>query len=425
LGDEVLETLKRRGTKLAGLLSDRNFRLLWAGETISEFGSAITDVAILLTAVEALHATVGEVGALSAAAYLPLLIFGLPAGVWIDRVRRRRLMIAVDVGQCLTIGSVPLAAALGVLGIGQLYAVVFVAGALSLFFNVAYQSMLPSVVTEEQLVEGNAKLSGSATVAGLAGPGVAGVLVQAVGAAYALAADAASFLVSVCTLSAMNSDDPVPAPREETEDGPKLLDGLRFIFNHPVLRALTTVLALANFFFAGAMAVSVFYLVHGLGQSASIVGAISATFSLGSFFGAMLASRISRRLGLINAGKVGLALGAIGAILRPLSAGDTGAVLFGAGTFMLGAGVLIFNVSIISYRQGICPNHMLGRVASSSRLLAWAITPIGALLGGWLAGLIGTHAVLLTAGVGMAMSAGIAMVVSRPASMGTAATETE
>ena len=174
----------------------RDFQFLWAGETVSELGSQVSLLAIPLLAVRTLHATVFEVGLLTAASTAAFLVVGLPAGVWVDRFRRHWIMIAADLGRVLALGSIPVAYALGALTMVQLIVVTLVTGILTVFFDVAYQSYLPSLVGREHLVEGNAKLTGSAQVAGVAGPSVAGGLVQAIGSSYAVAVDSVSFLVS-------------------------------------------------------------------------------------------------------------------------------------------------------------------------------------------------------------------------------------
>lgn len=178
------------------LIGHRDFRLLWGGETVSELGAQVSLLAIPLLAVRTLQATTFEVGALTATSTAAFLLIGLPTGVWADRIRRRRIMIAADLGRLLALGSVPVAFALGRLTLAQLFVVVLASGMLTVLFDVAYQSYLPSLVGRERLVEGNAKLTGSAQVAQVAGPSLAGGLVQALGGAYAIGVDALSFLIS-------------------------------------------------------------------------------------------------------------------------------------------------------------------------------------------------------------------------------------
>ena len=187
------------------LLRHRDFRLLWGGETISELGSQVSLLAIPLLAVRTLHATTFQMGLLTAASTAAFLIVGLPAGVWVDRTRRRWVMIAADVGRVVALGSVPLAYVAGWLTLAQLFVVTLVSGILTVFFDVAYQSYLPTLVGREHVVEGNAKLTGSAQVAAVAGPSIAGGLVQTVGSAVAVLLDSASFLVSAGAVLAIRA----------------------------------------------------------------------------------------------------------------------------------------------------------------------------------------------------------------------------
>ena len=192
------------------LIRHRDFRLLWGGETVSQLGSQVSLLAIPLLAVRTLHATTFQMGLLTAASTAAFLVVGLPAGVWVDRIRRRRVMIGADLGRLLALGSVPVAYAAGLLTLAQLFVVTLVAGVLTVFFDVAYQSYLPSLVGREHLVEGNAKLTGSEQAATVAGPSIAGGLVQAIGSAAAVAVDAVSFLVSGAAVTAIRTPEPRP-----------------------------------------------------------------------------------------------------------------------------------------------------------------------------------------------------------------------
>ena len=220
------------------LRGHRDFRLLWAGETVSELGSQVSLLAIPLLAVRTLHATTFQVGLLTAASTAAFLIVGLPAGVWVDRLRRRWVMMAADFGRVLALGSIPVAYALDALTMVQLIVVTLVTGILTVFFDVAYQSYLPSLVGREHLVEGNAKLTGSEQVAAVAGPSIAGGLVQAIGSSYAVAVDSISFLVSALAVGGIRTR-PNPGRRCPRSGHPSLrhgmAEGLRFVFFNPLL----------------------------------------------------------------------------------------------------------------------------------------------------------------------------------------------
>ena len=256
------------------LWGHRDFRLLWGGETVSELGAQVSRLAIPLLAVRTLHATTFEMGLLTAASTAAFLVVGLPAGAWVDRMRRRRLMIGADLGRVLALGSVPVAYALGWLTLAQLFVVTLVSGVLTVFFDVAYQSYLPALVGRAHLVEGNAKLTGSEQAAAVAGPSLAGWLVQLLGSATAVAVDAASFVVSALALSAIRADE----PRPDVPDGghPRLrhdmAEGLRFVFSDALLRAIAATTATANLFAGIAAAVEVVFLVREVHASPAVIG---------------------------------------------------------------------------------------------------------------------------------------------------------
>ena len=280
------------------LLRHRDFRLLWGGETVSELGSQVSLLAIPLLAVGTLHATTLEMGLLTAASTAAFLVVGLPAGVWVDRMRRRRVMIAADVGRVLALGSVPIAYALGDLTLAQLFVVTLATGILTVFFDVAYQSYLPTLVGRAHLVEGNAKLTGSAQVAAVAGPSVAGGLVQAVGSAAAVAVDSMSFIVSAVAVGAIRTPEPKPV---EPEGGhPRLArgiaEGLRFVFGNALLRAIAATTATANLFSGIAAAVEILFLVRQVHASPGVIGLLFTMGGVGGVIGAFVAGPVAAPL---------------------------------------------------------------------------------------------------------------------------------
>lgn len=385
----------------------RDFRLLWAGETVSELGSGVSVLAIPLVALRSLHAGTFEVGALTAAGTAAYLLVSLPAGALVDRMRRRRVMIATDAGRCLALGSIPAAAALGVLSLGQLYAVTFLAGVLTVFFGVAYQAYLPTLISHDLLTEGNSKLTGSSALASIAAPGLAGWLVQAFGGAYAIAVDAVSFLVSLTAVGAIRSREArPPASAEPSLRAARrlrgdILEGARYVAGHQILRTVTGVTALFNFWFYVAVSVNVVFLVRTLHQPPAVVGLLFAANGAGGVVGALTASRTTPWLGLARATILGLGLCALGSLLRALAGQGPGVITFAAGSFLVGLGVVTFNINQVTYRQRACPDHLLGRVIASMRFVVWGIFPLGALAGGALGAVIGTRATLWAAAVGM------------------------
>jgi hypothetical protein len=280
--------------------------LLWVGESVSDVGTAVTTVVLPLVAVVSLRARALEVGALAAAQWLPWLLVGLPAGAWVDRSRCRRIMVTCDVVRALVVGSVPLAAGLHMLMIGQLFGVAFIIGLATVFFQVAYHSYLPSLLDRADLAEGNAKLQGSESVAQVAGPGFGGLLAQLFQAPFALIADAVSYIVSAAALLAISTREPTPAAAPRRGLRREIAEGLRYVAADPLLRVLTVAPGLANFFFTG---VEVLYVLMTFRQAywpPAILGRTTATMRfvlygtipLGALTGGLLADLLGSRSAL-------------------------------------------------------------------------------------------------------------------------------
>jgi MFS family permease len=394
------------------LLRHRDFRLLWGGESVSELGSQVSLLAIPLLAVRTLHATAFEMGLLTAASTAAFLIVGLPAGVWVDRVRRRRLMIGADLGRVLALGSIPVAAAVGGLTLAQLFVVTLVSGVLTVFFDVAYQSYLPALVGREHLVEGNAKLTGSAEVAAVAGPGVAGALVQAVGSSAAVAVDSVTFFVSAVAVGAIRSPEPKPTVPEGGHAGlmEGIAQGLRFVFGNALLRAIAATTATSNLFSGVAAAVEIVFLVRQVHASPGVIGLLFALGGVGGVAGAFSAGPIARRVGGARATIIGIA-GSVGALLIPLTMPGAGLLYFGAGLLMVSFSATVYNVNQVSFRQRLCPDRLLGRMNATMRFVVWGVLPIGALIGGIMGAVFGLRTTLWIGALGQAV-AGIWLLAS-------------
>jgi MFS family permease len=388
------------------LRTSRDFRLLWSGETISQFGTQVSYLALPLVAVKVLHASTFAVGLLTTAMFAAFLLIGLPAGAWVDRMRRRPVLVAADVGRALAMGSVPVAALLGHLTMAQLYAVAFVAGILTVFFDVAYQSYLPALVGREELVAGNALLETSRSAAQVAGPGAGGALVQLLTAPYAIVLDAVSFLFSAASITGIGAIEP---PVEKPEGGPSLRreigEGLRFVFGHPILRALAGSVATFNLFSASFDAIVIVFLARDLRLSAGVIGVLFTIGSVGSLLGALLTRRVSDWLG--SARSIWLVSVATYPfwLLLPLTDRGPRLALFAFGSLVAFAGTVVFNVNAVAFRQTICPPRLLGRMNASMRFVVWGTLPLGGLLGGWLGSLIGTRGTMWVTGVGIVLSA--------------------
>lgn len=390
----------------------RDFRLLWGGETVSELGSQVSFLAIPLVAVTELRATTLQIGALTASSTAAFLLVGLPAGAWVDRLRRRRVMIVADVGRTLALGSVPVSYALGSLGLLQLYLVTLMSGVLTVYFDVAYQSYLPSLVGRERLVEGNAKLTGSSQVARVAGPSLAGTLVQAVGGPYAVAVDAASFLASAAGVGAIRAPEAAPLV---PEGGHRRLyvdigEGLRFVLGHPLLRAIAATTATANLFGGIQSAVEILFLVRVLHVSPAIIGLLFAAASVGGVLAALTATRVARRVGGARATLVGI-FTCGGGLLVPLSTPGAGLLLFAGGLFALSFGAVLYNVNQVSFRQQLCPERMLGRMNATMRFIVWGVLPVGGIAGGVIGTVIGLRPALWLGVIGESL-AGVWLLVS-------------
>jgi MFS family permease len=280
---------------MATLWKHRDFRILWGGETVSELGSQISIVAVSLVAVRSLHATPFQVSVLVASSTAAFLLVGLPAGAWVDRLRRRPVMISTDLGRLVALGSIPVAYEFGGLTMIQLYIVMFLAGILTVFFDVAYQSYLPSLVGGAAVVEGNSKLSVSAQIAGVVGPSLAGVLVQVVGGPLAVAIDSGSFGVSAMAVAAIKTKENQPTPRSHPNLRSEIGEGVRFVFSHPILRAIAITTATSNLFSSTMAAVDIVFLVRVIHLQPGVIGIVFASAGLGGVIGALTASMLANR----------------------------------------------------------------------------------------------------------------------------------
>ncbi len=394
-----------------GLLRHRNFRLLWFGETVNQFGNAMALVVVPLLAVVVLRASTFEVGLLTATGYLPWLIIGLPAGAWVDRLPARRVMIVCDLVCALLYLSVPCAAWLGVLTLAQLTLVVLLGGATNVMFLTAYQVNLTSLVAADQLAEGNAKLQGSASAAAFAGPGLAGVAARSLGAATALLVNAGSFLVSAGCLLRIKTDA-APAPRESrprTRLRTEISAGIRLVAGDNYLRRLTILSGLANFALDGYAALVVVFLIRVVRVSEAEVGLLMAVPGLGGVLGALVARRAAERFGSARV----LLLAALGLVpfvlLIPLTERGPRLGLFVLGTLCAVVGIGVYNVIAATFRQAYSPPGMLGRVTATMRVLAFGTGPLGALIAGALGAWLGVRAALWIM-LGVAASSGLTLV---------------
>jgi MFS family permease len=382
-----------------GLFHHRDFRRLWIGDAVSQIGSQVSMLALPLVAVKTLHATAFEVGVLAACETAAFLLVGLPAGALCDRVRRRPILIGGDIGRALALGSVPIAALMHRLTIGQMFVVALVTGVLTVFFDVGYQSYLPELVDNDQLIDGNAKLEATRAVAQIGGPSLGGFLVQVFTAPYAVAVDAVSFLWSAGWVTSIRAREPQPARPEHRSLRKEMAEGLRFVLSNRILRKIAGCTGTFNLASSALFAVEILFLVRSVHLSAAGIGVLMSIGSIGSLLTAVTISRIIKRLGQARAIWIGALISAPGSLAVPITHHDWRLALTAVGMFINGIGVVVYNVAQVSFRQGITPRPLLGRMNATMRFLVWGTMPLGALLGGWLATVFGLrHALWIAAG---------------------------
>ena len=373
-----------------------DFLKLWVGDTISQFGSQITFLAIPLTAAVLLGATPFEMGLLGTIEMLPFLLISLPAGVWVDRLPRRRILISGDLVRAVALGTIP-----GVwfmrpelLGMPWLYVVAIVGGTATVFFDAAYQAYLPSLVERDQLIEGNQKLELSRSTAQLTGPGIAGALISFLSAPVTIAVDAVSFLVSAAAVWLIRKPEPAPEPKPAGHAGGMLAEireGLGVVTGSPILRSIAACTATSNLSTSIAFAAFFIFLTRDLALDAARIGLIFAIGNVGGLVGALIAGRVPK---LIGTGPAIVGSAIFGTAFLWLNAAATRETAFAILVFTgltTQIGNQVYNVNQVSLRQAITPDRLQGRMNASMRFIVWGTIPIGTFLGGVLAELIGVR----------------------------------
>jgi MFS family permease len=410
-------------TRLA-LNHDPQFLRLWAAETISHFGSSITGIALPFVAITLLNAGPLEVAILNLADFLPFLLIGLLAGALVDRLPRRAVLIGGDLGRAALILTIPLAYLAGLLTLTQLIVVGFSVGVLTVFFDVAYQAYLPSLIGRKDLVEGNSKLEFSRSAASLLGPGLGGLLVEVLRAPVAMLVDAASFLISALFLASIKDRrEPDTADRDvisqsHPADGAsqppsrsamrhEIAEGLRFVFGHPVLRTIGAATATSNLFSSIGGAAFMLFAINELKMSPALIGAAFSLGSVGGLVASLVAGPLSRRFGV---GRVIVATVALGGPFEfAVGLGSAGAdalnlLLIAAAGFAMGGSGTIYNINQVSLRQAITPEAMSGRMNATMRWFVWGTMPIGSIIGGIIGETLGVRAAILIGGAGASLA---------------------
>jgi predicted MFS family arabinose efflux permease len=375
----------------------RNFKWLWAGQTISLVGSAVSRLAIPTTAIFSLHASAFEVGSLGAATFVAFPVLGVFAGVWVDRWPRRRLMIACDIVRAFALGTLPFAAALHALTLAQLFIVAIVTSVASVFFDIAYQAYLPDVVDADSLHDANARLEASSSGAQIAGNAAAGALIASLGAALTIAIDAASFVLSIVSLACIRD-----RPRERSVAKIaipfvlELRDGLDYVFSNRALLRIVLCTATSNLGGSMVGAVYLIFAYRTLHLTPTLVGFILAVGNAG-FVGAFFAPRIVKRFGLPMTLVSSMGVAALAQFLVPLSMRGFTVPLLIAEQLIASAAAPIYNIAQVSWRQAAVPPELGGRMNATVRTIAWGTLPIGALIGAALATSIGIVPTLVVA----------------------------
>jgi MFS family permease len=380
------------------LFRSADFRLLLIGQTTSQLGAQISGVAIPLLAVLELQASAFEVGLIAASSTVAFAVIGLPAGAWVDSWRRRPILVSSDLVRMVLLATIPVAALLGVLSIAQLVVVSLLTGFARVFFDVAYQSYLPSVIGKDRVLAGNSAMEMIRASGQVVGPGLGGVLVALLGAASVVLIQAVTFAVSAASLLGIRRREP---PLSRSAERPRLVaqirEGITFVGRNRILRATAITSAASNFSFAVASAVTFIFLARTLQLSPAVIGIVVAAGSVTVMLGAALTPRLSRRLGSARIIWLSLAVTGPVALLGPLAQPGWSVLLIFVGMAAGEFGQIIYSITNVSLRQRLCPDRMLGRVTATMRFLIMGLFPLGALLGGVLGELIGARSTLWVA----------------------------
>ncbi|MFJ2958884.1 MFS transporter [Streptomyces sp. NPDC087270] len=389
------------GTAGAGARTDRRFAIFWSGQTVSQFGDRISELALPLIAVALLHANARQAALLTALIWLPNTVAPV-VGAWIDsRPHKRLMMIAADVTRAAALLSLPIAYGAHALGLGQLYVVGAVTGVGQTVFDVAYPAFFVTLIPRTGYVVANSRLNMSRSLSYVVGPAVGGALVQAITAPAAAAVDAVSFLFSATMIGRIRTKGLPPASDSHLPLRTRMAAGARFIFRHPVLRASLACSTTMNFFMYAAQAIVILFANRVLGLPAGMIGLALGAGAVGGLAGAVLARRAIGVLGLGRTIMLGAALYPSPLVLLVLAGGAHGKsfLLLGATEFLSGLGVMFFDIGNNSLRAAVTPDHLRSRIAGAYSSINYGSRPLGALVGGWLATGIGMRPTLLIAGV--------------------------
>ncbi|MEU4062837.1 MFS transporter [Streptomyces wedmorensis] len=379
-------------------------RLLWA-QSLSQGGFVVLNLAMPLLAATSLHATPFQVSLVAASQTVAFLLIGLPVGVWVDRMRKRPIMIVADLARAVALGAVPVLWALDALTVAHLCAVAFVIGVATVFFDVADQSYLPHLVGSEGLVTANARLVVVDQTAAVAGPGIAGLIVQAVTAPVAVLVSAVAYVGSALCVARIKDPHPEPVDRTPRDRlGRSILQGIRYLWDHPVLRWLLACSTTMTFFWSMGYGMLLVLLAQDLGVPAVTLGLLFTAGGVGGLCATAVVRRVVDRLGDGRAVVLSVTLAAPCTLLAGFAGSGAGLAFVVCAQFAFAAGLVVYNVAQVSYRQRTVPAHLLGRVNATIRFFAWGARPLGVVLGGVLAEFYGTRSAVWAGATGTALA---------------------
>ncbi|GAB3564684.1 MFS transporter [Spelaeicoccus albus] len=381
-----------------------DFIRLWTGDTLSQFGAQITSLAIPLLAVTSLQASTFEVGMLETLQNLAFLVIGLPAGAWIDRLIQRHVMITADLVRFGLLLSLPVAHLFDVLTLWHLYAVAVIFGMATVFFDVSYQSYLPGLVPHDNLVEGNSKLQASQSVARVAGPGVGGFIIGWLRPVGALWASSFGYLWSAFWVWRIKARQPAHDPTNRQTLVHDIGEGLGFVFRHPLLRAITMTTGISNFFSSIGFAVMMVFLARTLGLHASIIGIVFMFGSIGGLIGVALTQPLGKAIGQGPTLWISTAVSGLMLFVAPFIQADWTIWLFAAAFLVMDVAIVVYNITQVSFRQSLCPPHLLGRMNATIRFVVWGTMPLGSFAGALIGEHFGVRTALFVGAIGAAFS---------------------
>jgi len=370
----------------------RNFRQLWIGDALGQFGAQLALLALPIFAVEQLRATEAQMGYLTAAENAAFFVIGLPAGAWVDRMRKRRTLIVADLVRAAVLAAVVVAGVTGHGSMPLLYAAGVLMSCATVFFDVAHQSYVPGLVGLEHIVEGNSKLQATQSVAAVAAPAVGGLLLRVITAPALIGATVVTYLTSALFVGRIRQEEQLPAKEDRRPLRTEIREGLAFVVQQPLLRRIVACTSLGNFAGAVTASLMVIYALRILELDTATLGLVFSVSSVGGLLGAVVADRVARWVGEGRA----VALSAVAWVpamaLTPLAQPLARVGVPASATLIVGGGVatfliVVYNVAQVSFRQRLCPPPLLGRMNASVRFIVWGIMPFGGLLGGFL----GTH----------------------------------